>query len=76
MFYELTIESNKISTAIYTYTARQNVRSQKLVEEFDEIIVNDSEDRLISICKPYNLKITNIFFEHKNIHRCTKTLAG
>ena len=38
---------------------------------FGEEIANESEERLINICKTYNLKITNAFFYHKNMHRYT-----
>jgi hypothetical protein len=33
--------------------------------------VNDNGDRLISLCKQYNLKISDTFYDHKNIHKFT-----
>jgi len=38
------------------------------VGRFDETTLSDSGDRLIGIRKQHDLKICNIFFEHKNIY--------
>jgi len=41
------------------------------VRRFGEITVNDSGDKLINIWKQHDLKICNIYFEHKYVYRYT-----
>ena len=45
--------------------------NNRVVGPFGEETTNESGKRLINMCETYNLKITNPFFCHKNIHRYT-----
>jgi exonuclease III len=46
-------------------------RNDDVVGMHGETEVNDNGDRLISLCTQYNLKISNTFYDHKNIHKFT-----
>jgi hypothetical protein len=51
---------------------RVGIRNRgKVVRRFGEITVNDSGDKLINIWKQHDLKICNIYFEHKYVYRYT-----
>ena len=47
--------------------------NDKTVGRFGEQISNDNGERLIDLCELNDLKITNGFFEHKNIRKYTWT---
>ena len=42
-----------------------------IVGQFAEDIQNDSGERLIELCSQHNLKLTNTWYAHKDIHRYT-----
>lgn len=44
-----------------------------VVGPFGEGTVNNSEERLIDICTQNQLKISNGYYKHKNIHKYTWT---
>lgn len=48
-------------------------RGDKVVGQYGEDVINDNGTRLIDFCAQNELKITNGFFHHKNIHRFTWT---
>ncbi|XP_072398049.1 uncharacterized protein [Diabrotica undecimpunctata] len=45
----------------------------KVVGPYGEINQNDNGARLIEICKNHQLKITNGFFKHRDVHKCKIT---
>jgi endonuclease/exonuclease/phosphatase family metal-dependent hydrolase len=46
-------------------------RNDEVVGMRGETQVNVNGDRLISLCKQCNLKLSNTFYYHKNIHKFT-----
>jgi len=42
-----------------------------VVGPYGEIRINDNGERLIDLCKSHNLRITNVYFKHKMIHKYT-----
>ena len=51
-------------------TGKQN--GNEVVGPFGEETVNDNGERIIELCEQYLLKITNGFYEHKEIHKFTR----
>ncbi|GJQ75083.1 hypothetical protein Trydic_g9696 [Trypoxylus dichotomus] len=43
----------------------------KIVEQYDEYVINDNGMRLIEVCHQYDLKVMNGFFDHKGIQNYT-----
>lgn len=45
--------------------------SSEVVGRFGENELNDNGERLIEICEQFDLRITNTFFQHRDIHKYT-----
>lgn len=43
------------------------------IKNFGKTTINDNEERLIEFCQNNNIKITNSFYKHKEIHKYTWT---
>ncbi|KAK4883306.1 hypothetical protein RN001_006625 [Aquatica leii] len=48
-----------------------NKAKNPLIGRFGENVRNDIGQRLINICEEYEMRISNTFFEHKDIHKYT-----
>ena len=46
-------------------------QSSEIVGKYAETVENDNGERLLQLCSQYQLKLTNTFFAHKDIHRYT-----
>jgi hypothetical protein len=53
------------------FNARVGKEDDQIVGRFGEEEINNNVERLKEVCDYYNLKISNIFFEHRDVHKYT-----
>jgi hypothetical protein len=76
-FEAMTNELNRVKNSLEVFRAgdfigRVGVRnSSEVVGRHGETCQNDNGERLIDLCAQFKLRITNMFFKHKDIHKFT-----